>query len=323
MTSERTARDAAGQFWLRRRVLLTGGAGFVGIAVHEALLRRGVPESSILVPRSGNLDLRVPENCLRAVQGCDIVLHLAAPTGGIAFARAHPASQFRDCALINLHMLDAARQSGVGKFVAIGNLFAYPMAAESPLREEVVHDGAIAPSHLGIGLAKRDMLALAEMYHREFRLNVVNVLAANAYGPRDRFEGAHAHVIPATIVKCFQDEDLVVWGDGSPTRDFLFVEDLAEGILLAAERLEPPGYVNLASGAEVSIADLVRQIAALCGFRRRIVFDASKGSGDPRRAASTARAEEQIGFSPRIPLSEGLLKTINWYRQSIAIPVSR
>ena len=323
MKPERPSRDSASQFWLRKRVLLTGGGGFVGSAVREALLGRGVPEASILVPSSRSLDLRVLENCRRAVRGCDIVIHLAASTGGIAFARAHPASQYRDCTLINLQMLDAARESGVGKFVALGNLLAYPAAAESPLREELVYDGAIASTHLGIGLAKRDMLALAEMYYREFGLNVVNVLAANAYGPRDRFEGPNAHVIPATIVKCFRDEDLLVWGDGSPTRDFLFVEDIAEGILLAAERMEAPGFVNLASGAEISIADLVKQIAALCGFHRRIVFDASKGGGDPRRVASTARAEELIGFSPRVPLGEGLQKTINWYRQTTAIPVSR
>lgn len=251
------------------------------------------------------------------------MIHLAAPTGGIAFSRAHCASQYRDCTLINLHMLDAARESGVEKFVALGNLLAYPAAAGSPLREESVHDGAVASTHLGIGLAKRDMLALAEMYHREFGLSVVNVLAANAYGPRDRFEGTHSHVIPATIVKCCRDEDLVVWGDGSPTRDFLFVEDVAEGILLAAERLEPPGYLNLASGTEISIADLVKQIAALCGFRRRIVFDAAKGGGDPRRVASTALADKLIGFSPRVPLQEGLRRTIGWYRQYIANPAAR
>ena len=307
-------RDPGREFWQRKRVLLTGGGGFVGSAVRDALYRRGVLNESIVAPSSRSLDLRVLENCRQAVQGCDIVIHLAARTGGIAFARAHPASQYRDCSLINLNMLEAAREAGVLKFVALGNLLAYPASAPSPLMEAGLHDGPVAATHLGIGLAKRDQALLAEMYHREHGLNAVCVLGANAYGPRDRFDPEYGHVIPATIMKCFRDEDLVVWGDGTPTRDFLYVDDLAEGILLAAERLDAPGSVNVASGSEVSIADLVRMIADLCGFRRRIVFDASKGGGDPRRVASTAKASEQIGFSPRVPIGEGLRRTIAWYR---------
>jgi len=310
-------------FWQGKRVLVAGGGGFIGRRVVEALRRRGVADGDLVVPRSASCDLRAAENCLRAVRGCHVVLHLAAPTGGIAFARAHPASQYRDCMLINLNLLEAARLSGVEKFVALGNLLAYPADAASPLREETVQDGAVAATHLGIGLAKRDMLALAEMVHREFGLNVVNVLAANAYGPGDRFEGEHAHVIPATIVKCFRDEDLVVWGDGTPTRDFLYVDDIAEGILLAAERLAAPGFVNLASGAEISIGDLVRRIAALCGFRRRIVFDASKGGGDPRRVASADRAAALIGFAPRVAFEDGLRRTIDWYRQTQLAALTR
>lgn len=304
-------------YWQGKRVLVTGGGGFIGSAVVEGLRRRGVADADIVVPRSRTHDLRSPERCREAVHGCHVVIHLAAPTGGIAFSRAHPASQYRDCALINLHLLDAARHAGVEKIVALGNLLAYPAKAAVPLREETVHDGAVASTHLGIGLAKRDMLALAEMYRLEFGLNVVNVLSANAYGPRDHFEGAQTHVIPATIVKCFRDEDLVVWGDGSPTRDFLFVDDVAEGLLLASERLSAPEFVNLASGAEISIADLVARIAGLCGFTRRIVFDPSKGGGDPRRVASTARSDALLGFSPRVPIDEGLRRTIDWYRQAV------
>ena len=315
MAPAHTTRNLGSQFWLRRRVLLTGGAGFVGSAVREALLLRGVPQSSILIPRSQSLDLRVLENCRMAIEGCDIVIHLAARTGGIAFTRAHPASQYRDCSLINLNMFEAAREAGIAKFVTVGNLLAYPASAPSPLMEAGLHDGPVAATHLGLGLSKRDLVMLAEMYHREYGLDAICVLGANAYGPRDRFDPAHAHVIPATIMKCFRDEDLVVWGDGTPTRDFLYVDDLADGILLAAERLEAPGYVNVASGSEVSIAELVRMIASLCGFRRRIVFDPSKGSGDPRRVASIGEAGRRIGFSPTVPLAEGLRRTIAWYRE--------
>ncbi len=310
-------------FWQGKRVLISGGAGFIGARVVEALRQRGVANSDLVVVRSRTCDLRLPENCKKAVRDCNVVIHLAAPTGGIAFSRAKPASQYRDCALINLHMLEAAREAGVEQFVSLGNLLAYPAAAASPLREDQLNDGPVASTHLGIGLAKREMVALADMYFHEFSLNVVNVLSANAYGPGDRVEAQHSHVIPATIAKCFRDEDLIVWGDGSPTRDFLYVDDIAEGILLAAERLVAPRFVNLASGAEVSIADLVRLIASLTGFRRSIVFDASKGGGDPKRVASTALASELIGFSPRVPLAEGLARTIDWYKNLILRPAAQ
>lgn len=313
--STRLRGAATDGFWRDKRVLVTGGAGFIGACVTEALRRRGVPDDRIIVPRSRTCDLRVLDRCREAVRGCDVVLHLAAPTGGISFSRAHPASQYRDCSLINLHMLEATREGGVATFVAIGNLLAYPATAASPLHEEALYEGPVAGTHLGIGLAKRDLVTLAEMYHREFGMRVVNVLSANAYGPRDHFDSLHSHVIPATIAKCFRDPELVVWGDGSATRDFLFVEDVAEGIVLAAERLEPPGFVNLASGTEISIGELVRLVARLTGFRGRIVFDASKGGGDPRRVASTACAARLLGFAPRVPLEEGLRRTIAWYEQ--------
>jgi GDP-L-fucose synthase len=304
--------------WGGKRVLVTGGAGFIGKAVVRTLEARGVPRSDIVVPRSRDCDLRDAKSARTAVEGCQVVIHLAAPTGGIAFSSANPASQYRDCVLINMNVLEAARTAGVEKIVALGNLLAYPAEAASPLSEDRLHDGKIARTHLGIGLAKRDLVVAAEMYHAQYGLRAANVLSANAYGPEDRFEPGHSHVIPATIVKCFRDEDLVVWGDGTPTRDFLYVDDVAEGIVLAAERLEAPAYVNIASGREVSIAELVRTIARLCDFKRRIVFDASRGGGDPRRVASIAKARELLGFAPRVPLEQGLARTIAWYRTRIA-----
>jgi len=316
------AGDSTPSFWRGKRVLVTGGGGFIGSRVVAALRRHGVADANIVIPRSQGSDLRELSACRAAVHGCQIVIHLAAPTGSIAFSRAHPASQFHDCMLINLHLLEAAREAGVEKVVALGNLLAYPAAAPVPLVEETVHDGAVAATHLGVGMAKRNLLALAQMYHAEFGLDVVNVLAANAYGPGDHFDGVQAHVIPATIVKCFRDEDLVVWGDGSPTRDFLYVDDIADGLLLAGERLVAPGYVNLASGAEISIADLVKLIARLCGFQRRIVFDTSQGGGDPRRVASTVRSDRLLGFSTRVPIDEGLRRTIDWYRRTVLSPVA-
>ena len=304
-------------YWEGKRVLVTGGGGFIGSSVVAGLQRRGVPADRIVIPRSKSSDLRLPDSCRRAVHDCQVVIHLAAPTGGISFSRTHPASQFRDCTLIDLNTVEAAREAGVEKLVALGNLLAYPATGRSPLTEEALYEGPIASTHLGIGHAKRNLVTIAEMYFREYGMNMAVVLAANAYGPGDHFDSPHAHVIPATIAKCFRDEDLVVWGDGSPTRDFLFVDDIAEGLLLAAEHLPAPKFVNLASGTEVSIADLVRLVAKLSGFGGRIVFDASKGGGDPQRVASAAAAASLTGFSPRVTLEEGLKKTIAWYRQRL------
>jgi GDP-L-fucose synthase len=300
--------------WSDRQVLVTGGAGFIGSYVVEALVRRGVPRDRIIVPRSADCDLRLAENSVRAVRGCDVVFHLAADTGGIAFSSRYPASQFANCSLINLNVLEAAKEAGVKKIVALGNLLAYPASAESPLREDQLFNGKIAETHLGVGTSKRDLVSMAEMYHKQYGLDVVNVLSANAYGPRDRFDPLHAHVIPATIIKCFSETRLNVWGDGSPTRDFLYVEEIAEGLLLAAERLSAPRYVNLASGDEISIRDLVMLIAELTGFGGPIEFDHSKGGGDPRRVAAVEEARKHLGFENRTTLRQGLERTIAWYR---------
>jgi GDP-L-fucose synthase len=304
-------------FFAGKKILVTGGAGFIGSFVVDHLVReRGVDPADIVVPRSRDCDLRDFENARRAVKGCRVVVHLAARTGGIAFSRSHPASQYYDCALMNLHVLEAARQEGVERFVGVANLLAYPAEARSPLREEYVHDGPIASTHLGIGLAKRDLAVMGEMYHREFGMSVAVMLPANAYGPRDRFDPAISHVIPATIRKCFHESELVVWGDGSPTRDFLYVEDLAAGLVRAAETLEGSHLVNLASGQEISIRDLVHLIARLADYKGTISFDASKSGGDPRRAASTERAERLLGITPRFTLEQGLRRTIEWYREA-------
>jgi len=307
------------RFWRGKRVLVTGGGGFIGQAVVAALRAHGITGDALVVPRSTTHDLRNLERCRAAVAGCDVVIHLAAPTGSIAFSRSHPASQFHDCMLINLNLLAAAREAGVERVIALGNLLAYPAGAAVPYREETVDSGPVPGAYLGIGQSKRDLINLAEMYRAEYGFHVVNVLAANAYGPNDHFDGAQAHVIPATIVKCFRDEDLVVWGDGSPTRDFLFVDDLVRGLLQAGAALGAAGLVNIASGAEVSIRDLVTLIARLTGFRRRVVFDASRPGGDQRRVASTMRADAVLGFSPMVPLDEGLRRTIDWYVHDRAV----
>lgn len=308
-------------FWTGKKVLVTGGAGFIGSFVVDNLVKsRGVSRSNIIVPRSTTCDLRDYENCRSVVANCDVVFHLAARTGGISFSKAYPAEQYRDCMLMNLHVMEAARQAGVRKFVGIGNILVYAPQTPSPLEESTLYDGKVAETHLGIGMAKRDLVLMCEMYHRQYGLNAVTVLAANAYGPRDRFDPKISHVIPATIVKCHRESELVVWGDGKPTRDFLYVEDIAEGLVLAAEKLDAPNYyVNLASGQEVSIGELARMIAYLSDFQGDVQFDLSKGGGDPRRCASGQMARDLLDFAPRVNLEEGLRITIEWYREHVMV----
>jgi GDP-L-fucose synthase len=306
-------------FWQDKKVLVTGGAGFIGSFVVKNLIhKRGVAPENIVIPRSATSDLRKFDNCRKAVEGCQVVIHLAASTGGIAFSRQHPASQYYDCMLMTLYLMEAARMAGVKKFVGVGNILVYPVSAPSPLEERYLHEGKVAATHLGIGLAKRDQVLLCEMFHKEYGLNAVTVLSANTYGPRDRFDPEVSHVIPAMIAKCHTQPELVVWGDGKPTRDFLYVEDVAEGILLAAEKLNAPEYyVNIASGEEISIGELVVLIARLSDFKGEIKFDVSKVGGDPRRCASGQKAQDLLGFHPQVSMEEGLRRTIDWYRTEV------
>ena len=305
--------------WAGKRVLVTGGAGFLGSYVVENLIeRRGVPREQIVVPRSADLDLSAFENCVKAVDGCQVVIHLAAVTGGIAFSRSHPASQYFQSTRIDLNLVKAACEAGVEKLVAIGNLFAYASDAPVPLREENLFDGVPTDAHRGVGSLKRNLALIADLYYREFGLPMTVVYSANAYGPGDSLDPKHAHVIPSLIMKCFRDKELVVWGDGSPTRDFLYASDVAEGLLRAAEELEPPHYVNIGSGREISVRELVDLISQLTGFKGKISYDSSKTGGDARRCTSVDRARREIGFEAAVPVEEGMKRTVEWYQRRLA-----
>lgn len=302
-------------YWSDKRVLVTGGAGFIGSYVVEALRERGAAE--VVVPRSADCDLRMLDNCRRAVRGCSVVIHLAAVTGGIAFSRANPASQYFDSTLIDLNVARAAAEEKAGKMVCIGNMFAYAGNAPMPLKEEYLFDGVPTDSHRGVGWMKRNLAVMADLYYRQFGLKTVVVYSANAYGPRDSMDPLHAHVIPSTIMKCLRQPELVVWGDGSPTRDFLFASDVATGLLLAAEHLDAPQYVNIGSGTEISIRQLTDLIVRHSRFTGSVSYDASKGGGDARRCASVDRAKAAMGFTPSVSMDEGIRRTVEWYRANM------
>jgi GDP-L-fucose synthase len=304
--------------WDKKEVLVTGGHGFLGSFVVEQLIKRGVPRERIRIPRSKDMDLREWENCARAVKDVDVVIHLAARVGGIGFNRKYPGSLFYDNMMIGVQLMEAARRDGVEKLVAVGTVCAYPKFAKVPFREEDLWNGYPEETNAPYGIAKKALLVQAQAYRKQYGFNAIYLLPVNLYGPRDNFDPEKSHVIPALIKKMVdaktQDQnEVVVWGTGEASREFLYVEDAAEAIVLAAERYNDPEPVNIGAGFEIKIKDLVGLIAQITGFHGKIVWDKSKPDGQPRRMLDTARAAK-FGFSARTPLDEGLRRTVEWYR---------
>lgn len=302
-----------------RRILVTGGAGFVGQHLVRALQRRGVPPGNISSPRHAELDYRLWDHCRSAVANQDIVIHLAAVVGGIGINREKPGEFFYNNLVMGAHLMEAARLANVGKFVAIGTICAYPKFTPIPFQETNLWNGYPEETNAPYGLAKKMMLVQARAYRQQYGFNAIYLLPVNLYGPGDNFDPRSSHVIPALIEKCIDavengEKHIVVWGDGSPTREFLYVEDCAEGIALATERYDKPDPVNLGSGMEISIMDLVHLIADLVGFRGEIKWDTTKPNGQPRRCLDVSRAEQEFGFRAQTPFREGLRRTIEWYR---------
>ena len=306
-------------FWSDKRVLVTGGAGFLGSFVVEKLQNRGCKE--VFVPRSRDYDLvqmAAVERLYRDVQP-DIVIHLAAVVGGIGANQANPGKFFYDNLMMGAQMMEGGRKAGVGKFVALGTICAYPKFTPVPFKEEDLWNGYPEETNAPYGLAKKMLLVQAQAYRQQYGMNVIYLLPVNLYGPGDHFDLETSHVIPALIRKCIEakergDDRLVAWGDGSPTREFLYVEDAAEGILLAAEHYDKPDPVNLGSAFEISIKDLLETIARMTGFGGKITWDTSKPNGQPRRKLDISRAEKEFKFRASTPFEEGLRRTINWYR---------
>jgi GDP-L-fucose synthase len=299
------------------RVLVTGGAGFLGSHVVERLEQGG---ADVVVPRSADYDLRREDDAIRLFENVqpEVVYHLAALAGGIGANRAEPGRFWYENLLIGAYVLEQSRLAGVRKLVTLGTICEYPKHTPVPFREEELWNGYPEETNAPYGIAKKAHLVGGQAYREQYGLDVVHLLLVNLYGPRDNFDLETSHVIPALIRKMDESpERIELWGDGTPTREFLYVEDAAEGIVLAGERYDDPEPVNLGSGEEISIRDLAALVAEVSGFGGEIVWDASKPNGQPRRQLDVTKAAERFGFRARTPLREGLERTVAWYRSVV------
>ena len=304
--------------WVNTRVVVTGGAGFLGSFVVEALHARGCREIS--VPRSRDYDLRESDDIARLYDRTrpQVVVHLAAVVGGIGANRANPGRFFYDNAIMGLQLMEYARRLGVEKFIAVGTVCAYPKVTPVPFKEEDLWNGYPEDTNAPYGLAKKMLLVQAQAYRAQYGFNAIHLLPVNLYGPRDNFDLESSHVIPAMIRKFLAAKErgepsVVLWGDGSPTREFLHVEDAAEAIALATERYDGSEPVNLGSGEEISIRELAELIAAEVGFRGEIVWDTTQPNGQPRRRLDVSRAERLFGFRAKHPFRDGVRQTVDWF----------
>lgn len=299
---------------------MTGGAGFLGSHLVDRLKARGCV--SIVAPRSADYDLTTREatRTMYREHEPDVVFHLAAQVGGIGANQRNPGAYFHDNLLMGVHVLDEARRAGTKKVVVAGTICAYPKFAAVPFREDDLWNGYPEGTNAPYGIAKKALLVMSAAYREQYGLNSIVLFPVNLYGPRDNFDLETSHVIPAMIRKCLEAveskrDEIVLWGDGTPTREFLYAEDCAEGLILGAERYDSSDPVNLGAGFEISIADLATLIAKLCGFEGEIVWDTTRPNGQPRRMLDTSRAKERFGFTAKTSFEEGLTKTIAWYRE--------
>jgi len=308
-------------FWEDKKVVVTGGAGFLGSFIVEKLRTRGCKE--VYVPRSAQYDLVQIEAVRQLYQDTNpnIVIHLAAKVGGIGANQTNPGKFFYDNLMMGVQMIEQGRLLGVEKFVAIGTICAYPKFTPIPFKEEDLWNGYPEETNAPYGLAKKMLLVQSQAYRQQYGFNSIFLLPVNLYGPGDNFDLSTSHVIPALIRRCIVaigkgGIEIVVWGTGKPTREFLYVEDAAEGILLATEKYNKSEPINLGAGFEISIKDLAQLITKLAGFSGKIVWDTSKPDGQPRRCLDTLKAEKEFGFRARTDLEEGLMKTISSYKET-------
>lgn len=303
-----------------KRILVTGGAGFLGRQVIAQLCKAGADEQKITVPRSHDYNLLSLENCQRAVDQQDIVIHLAAHVGGIGLNQVKPAELFYDNLMMGAQLIHAAYQAGVEKFTCVGTICAYPKFTPVPFKEDDLWNGYPEETNAPYGVAKKALLVQLQAYRQQYNFNGIYLLPVNLYGPEDNFDISSSHVIPALIRKVHeaqikQEKELRVWGDGSPTREFLYSEDAARGIVMGTQSYNGADPVNLGTGYEISIRDLISLICELMEFDGKIVYETDKPNGQPRRCLDTERAKQAFGFMAKVDFKQGLKNTIDWYRQ--------
>ncbi|MSR76469.1 MAG: GDP-L-fucose synthase [Candidatus Ryanbacteria bacterium] len=301
-----------------KKILVTGGAGFLGSFVVEELMRSGVKKENIFIPHSKEYDLRDKAICQKVVAGQDVVIHLAANVGGIGYNREKPGELFYDNLMMGAQILDAAHRAGAEKFVGLATICSYPKFTPVPFREEDIWNGYPEETNAPYGLAKKMLLVQAQAYRLQYGFSAITLFPVNLYGPRDNFNLDSSHVIPALIRKAIEARDggkasIEAWGTGTPTREFLYVEDAARAIVLATQKYDKPDPVNLGSGMEISIKDLTEKVCKLVGFTGQIKWDNSKPDGQPRRMLDISKAEKEFDFRARTNFDEGLAKTIQWY----------
>ncbi|MBD2741118.1 GDP-L-fucose synthase [Coleofasciculus sp. FACHB-1120] len=303
-----------------KRILVTGGAGFLGRQVVDRLCKAGADQNKITIPRSREYDLRSLEDCQRAVEQQDVVIHLAAHVGGIGLNLVKPAELFYDNLMMGAQLIHAAYQAGVQKFVCVGTICAYPKFTPVPFKEDDLWNGYPEETNAPYGVAKKALLVQLQSYRQQYGFNGIYLLPVNLYGPEDNFDPKSSHVIPALIRKVHEaqargDKQLPVWGDGSPTREFLYSTDAALGIVMGTQDYNGAEPVNLGTGYEISIKDLVELICELMGYQGEIIWETDKPNGQPRRCLDTERAKQEFGFTAQVDFKEGLKNTIDWYRQ--------
>jgi len=307
------------KFWKEKTVLVTGGHGFLGTHLVNEL--KNLSPKDIIVPKSSENDLREYEECVKVSKNVDIVIHLAANVGGIGYNRDNPANLFDDNILMSVNMMRAARVNGVKKYLALGTICAYPKFTPVPFKEKDLWMGYPEETNAPYGLAKKMQLVQAQAYRQQYGFNAIFLLPVNLYGPGDNFDQKSSHVIPALIKKFVEakennQKEVVVWGTGKPTREFLYVKDAAKGIILAVEKYNKSEPVNLGAGFEISIKDLAELIKEMTDFKGNIVWDKTKPDGQPRRKLDVSKAEEEFGFTANTEFEVGLRETINWYLEN-------
>lgn len=304
-----------------KKILVTGGAGFLGRQVLDQLYKAGATPENITVPRSRDYDLCTLDACQKVVQDRDIVIHLAAHVGGIGLNREKPAELFYDNLMMGAQLIDCAHKAGVQKFVCVGTICAYPKFTPVPFKEEDLWNGYPEETNAPYGVAKKALLVQLEAYRLQYGFNGIYLLPVNLYGPEDNFDPSSSHVIPALIRKVHEaqqrgDKTLPVWGDGSPSREFLYSTDAARGIVMATQSYNESEPVNLGTNYEITIRDLVELICELMGFDGELVWQTDQPNGQPRRCLDTQRAKDKFGFVAQMDFKEGLKKTIDWYREN-------